>query len=257
MKYPEVIYFENELEDEFSKGGINPIKIDENYRYEGGKFRSVSRAVFYHVLAKIIAGLYLPLGWGHKVYGREKMRGYKSFFLYGNHTNPVADALIPTMLNPGKSTYVIVHPDNVSMPVLGKITPSLGAIPLPDDRKAYKNFLLYIDKLVEKKRVIMIYPEAHIWPFYTHIRPFKHDSFHYPVKYNTPVFCFTNTYQKRKFLKKPKIVTYVSGPFFPDESLSKPDRTKKLRDEVYDAMVKNSSYNTVELIKYIRKENEQ
>lgn len=254
MNLPQVIYYENELEDEFSQGGITPKKIDENYKYEGGPFRPMARGFFYHFLAKILARIYLFLGWNHKVVGREKLKGYRSYFIYGNHTNPVADALIPTMINPGGSTYVVVHPDNVSIPVLGRITPALGAIPLADDRKAYKNFSAYMDRLVEKKRQIAIYPEAHIWPFYTKIRPFKHDSFHYPVKYKLAVFCFTNTYQKKAFGKKPRIVTYIEGPFFPDSSLSKPEQTRKLRDQVYQAMVENSKKNTVEMIKYVKKE---
>ena len=45
--------------------------------------------------------------------------------MYGNHTNAVADALIPTMVSHPADTYVIVHPNNVSMPIFGKVTPYL------------------------------------------------------------------------------------------------------------------------------------
>jgi len=81
------------------------------------------------------------------------------FFLYGNHTNAIADALIPTMLRCPLGAYVIVHANNVSMPILGKITPCLGAIPLPDDKVAMKNFNEAIEHLVEKKQCITIYPD--------------------------------------------------------------------------------------------------
>ena len=40
------------------------------------------------------------------------------------------------------------------------------------------------------------------------------------MQFDVPVFCFTNTYQKRKFSSKHRIVTYVDGPFFADKSLS-------------------------------------
>ncbi len=102
--------------------------------------------------------------------------------------------------------------------------------------------------------MIAIYPEAHIWPYYTKIRPFDEKSFRYPVDFDKPVFSFTNTYQKRKFSKKPKMVTYVDGPFFPDASVPKKARQLKLRNEVYDAMTKRSQANNIEVIKYLKEE---
>lgn len=65
----------------------------------------------------------------------------------------------------------------------------------------------------------MIYPEAHIWPFYTGIRPFPDTSFRYPVQQKLPVFCLTNTYQRRGKSHIPQIVTYLDGPFYPDAEL--------------------------------------
>ncbi len=252
MKYPEVIYYNDELNDEFSAGGITPRKIDESYRYEGTVFRPLVRFLFYHIIAKPAAFLFLKLKFGHRIIGREKFRTVKgSYFMYGNHTNPIPDALIPTMLRPLKGAYVIVHADNVSIPYLGRVTPAMGAVPLPEGREAYKNFTACITGLVERGQVIAIYPEAHIWPYYTHIRNFRADSFHYPVTYDKPVFCFTNTYRRRRHSKTPRIVTYVDGPFYPDSSLRKPRRVKDLRDRVYEAMVRRSKSSDVELIKYI------
>ena len=173
--------------------------------------------------------------------------------MYGNHTQDIADALIPTMVNGLKDTYVIVHPNNVSMPYLGRITPSMGAIPLPDDIKASKNFIKCISKRVSQKHVIMIYPEAHIWPYCTFIRPFKDLSFRYPIEYNKPAFCFVNIYKPRKN-GKVKLETHIEGPFFPDSSLSNKDARIKLRNEIYDSMVKLSKLNEVEVIKYVEGE---
>ena len=149
---------------------------------------------------------------------------------------------------------MIVHPNNVSMPVLGKITPALGALPLPDTLKAAKNFNNAIKKVVDKGACLLIYPEAHIWPYYTGIRPFKSASFGYPLKLDAPVFCFTNTYQKRRFFKTPRMVTYIDGPFYADKSLSTAESKEKLRNEVYEAMCRRSKENNVEMIKYVKAE---
>ena len=176
------------------------------------------------------------------------------YFMYGNHTQDIGDAFCPSLLDPKKETYVIVHPNNVSMPFLGKITPFLGALPLPDDAKAAKNFNKAIKHKIDKNYCVTIYPEAHIWPYYTKIRPFKDTSFGYPIKLGTKVFCFTNTYQKRRFRKTPRIVTYIDGPFTTDESLSLKEQRESLRNQVYEAMCKASSNNNVEIIKYIKVE---
>ena len=250
-----VIYYDNELEDEFSTAKITPRKIDETYDYTGGLPRAIGRLFFYYIVARPRAFVFLKLKFHHKIIGKEALKQYKDtgFFLYGNHTNAIADALIPSMIAYPKGVYEIVHPNNVSMPVLGRITPSLGAIPLPDDKSALKGFLKAIDHAVKNNACICIYPEAHIWPYYTDIRNFKDASFRYPVQYNKPVFCFTNTYQKKRG-KTPRIVTYVEGPFFPDESLPPKDRKKELRDRVFAAMKKNTVYNNVTLVRYERKE---
>jgi 1-acyl-sn-glycerol-3-phosphate acyltransferase len=253
VKLPEVIYYENELEDEFSTAVITPKKIDETFDYEGGFWRRLGRALLYHLLAKPLAWLFLKLRFGHRVVGAEKLKAARGqgYFLYGNHTNAAADALIPTILQFWGSTYVIVHPNNVSMPVFGHITPALGAIPLPDTTGAMKHFLECVKNHIQKGRVITIYPEAHIWPYYTKIRPFKNDAFAYPVQLHTPVYCFTNTYQKRSFFKTPRIVTYVEGPFYPDNTQKKPLQREDLRNQVYTAMCQNAAHNTIQRIRYI------
>lgn len=247
-----IIYYEDELTDEFSTAKINPKRIDESYQYEGGKLWKVGRLFWYHILAKPIAWVYLKLSFGHKIINKGILKDARKegYFLFGNHTNPLPDALIPTMLNFTGSVFVIVHPNNVSMPVGGRITPSLGAIPLPDTKEAFKNFMKTLEHRVAQKAVIMIYPEAHIWPYYTKIRPFVSDSFHYPILFHAPVYCFTNTYQKRRFRKKPRIVTYVDGPFFPNTDLPRKEQKQDLRDRVYEKMVERSKENTVEYIHY-------
>jgi 1-acyl-sn-glycerol-3-phosphate acyltransferase len=250
------IYYKDELSDEFSDVSITPKTIDGSYVYLRDSFLGKCIHFFcYCVIAKPLAYVFLKLAFHHKIIGKYKLKSCKKgYFLYGNHTNAIADALIPTFVSFPKSVSVIVHPNNVSMPVLGKITPYLGALPLPDDREAMKHFADAIQTRVSENKCVMIYPEAHIWPYYTDIRPFGNASFHYPVSLNAPVYCFTNTYQKRKHGSRPRIVTYIDGPFFADESLSKKSQREALRNQVYTAMKQRAEENTVTLIQYIKQE---
>lgn len=256
-KEQRVIYYSDELNDEFSGDNIVPKRIDGDYRYiRNGTLGKIAHIFFYRMIATPLAFLYMKLHFHHKIVNRQVLKEAKekSYYIYGNHTHFLADALIPTMVSFPKAISVIVHPNNVSMPLLGRITPSLGALPLPDDKKACKNFMEAMEQIMKKKGSIMIYPEAHIWPFYTDIRPFVDTSFRYPVKEKAAVFSLTNTYQKRRFSKIPRIVTYMDGPFYPDESKTAKVQKEQLRDQVYKSMKERAKCNNIEIVKYIKVE---
>ena len=253
----QIIYYKDELEDEFSSAVIVPKKIDGNYPYiRKGIWKKFTHFFWYRIIGTPLAFLYLKLYFGHKIINKSVLKEAKDkgFIQYGNHTHFLADAFIPSMISLPKDNYVIVHPNNVSMPYLGRITPSLGAMPLPDGAKAARNFLQALETRLKEKQAVTIYPEAHIWPYYTKIRPFKATSFRYPIQYKVPVYCFTNTYQKRKFTKIPKIVTYVDGPFYPKEGLNGKKQREELKNRIYETMVMRSKNSNLERIQYKKAE---
>lgn len=251
-KAVKTIYYTDELNDEFSTAKITPKKIGADYNYIGNYAKPFWQFFWYKMIARPIGYLFLKIHYGHRIVGKTKLKPFrkKGYFLYANHTNDVGDAFIPSMVAFPKSVYVIVHPNNVSMPVLGRITPFLGALPLPDDMQSAKNFNNAIKHYYEKNNVIMIYPEAHIWPYYTKIRNFRDSSFAYPITNDAPVFCFTNTYQKRRFRNTPRIVTYINGPFYPSDEGSLKEKKKVLRDIVYENMDKETIHNNVVRVRY-------
>ncbi len=255
MKKRRVVFYYDEKKDDFAGDNITPKKIDENYKYNKGS--SLVRFFWYRMIATPIAYLYIKLVFGQRTVGAEKLEPYKDrgYFIYGNHTHNIADACIPNLLNVRQKNYIIVHPNNVSMPVLGKITPYLGALPLPDNRAAYANFNEAIKMRTEEGSSITIYPEAHVWPYYTGIREFDDASFSYPVKHGAPVFCFTNTYQKRAHGGRPRIVTYVDGPFFADSSRSVREQRRELRDRVIFSMRERAKNSNVNIVEYVKREN--
>ena len=252
-----IIYYTDELNDEFSDAKITPRVIDGSYVYVyKSLWKKFTHFFWLRIVAHPIAFCYLKFKYHHKFINKKVIKPYKkdAYFLYGNHTHNLCDAFIPPKISGWTDAHVIVNPENVSIKGMGNVVLSLGAIPLPADRDAMKNFIACIETRVKERKVIAIYPEAHIWPYYTKIRPFKDMSFRYPIEYNKPVFSFTNVYLKRKHGKTPTIHTYIDGPFFPDLSISKPEARKKLRDMVYNQMVERSKENTVEVIKHMKKE---
>ena len=100
-RYPSVIEYEDELNDEFSPAKIKPRIIDGSYRYErNGLLGRAARFFWYRLVFFPIAALYAKLAFAHRIVGREKLLPYRKtgFFLYGNHTQPVGDALMPPLL---------------------------------------------------------------------------------------------------------------------------------------------------------------
>ena len=112
-------------------------------------------------------------------------------------------------------------------------------------------------RLKKQRKCLVIYPEAHVWPYATKIRKFPAGgkSFKYAVRNNLPVFTMTTTYHKRKNSKRdlPRMDIYVDGPFFPDPELSDEENQEMLAEKVYESMKKNAKKNTYEYFKYIKK----
>lgn len=255
----QTVYYTDERKDEFAGDHIIPKVIDGSYRYVDDRlWWRLCRFVSYRLIAMPIAFLYCKLSLHSTFRNRQTLKQARrtGCFVYGNHTQQIGDPFLPNLALFPRSVYMIVHPNNVSMKVLGKITPYLGALPLPADRAAMANFREAIRTRIRQGNVIMVYPEAHIWPYYTGIRDFPATSMKFPVELDMPSFALTTTYRKRRFGRRPRTVTYLDGPFYPDQELPPRARAKALRDQIYGVMVMRSRENDCEYIRYIKREEE-
>ena len=246
MRNQKVIYYSDELNDEFSEAQITPRVIDKDFRYFHNKLWDICSLVIQNVLSMPIKLLYQKYKFHLKYVGREKLKECRDrgYFIYGNHTQPFADTFIPSVANYPHRNFFIVNPENVSMPGMHVLVEMLGAIPIPCDIGGMKNFVRAVEDKIKRNYSVTIYPEAHIWPYYTGIRNFSASSFGYPCYMNKPVFTMTNCYQKRVIGKYPKVVTYIDGPFYPDTSLPMKERKEKLREECHATMERRAKENS-------------
>ena len=180
-------YYNDELNDDFAedKGKINPIKIDENYKYiHKNLLWNITAIILYRIIFSIPVYIHTKIKYKFEIVNKEALKKEKKngYFIYGNHTNEFIDPFFPTFITFPKRVYVIANADNVSIPGLKTAIRMLGALPVPDNIKASKNFFKAIKYYINKNRVIAIYPEAHVWPFYTKIRNYKSVSFKYPIE---------------------------------------------------------------------------
>ncbi len=253
------VYYTDELGDDFAltRDAIKARRPEGGFRYEHHFLLWRAGAwMLYRVVATPIVWAYCKAVYGLRIQGRRKILTVRGgCFLYGNHTQNIIDAFLPTMAAFPKRCNIITAPDAVSIPVIRHITPMLGAIPLPDSFEEIRAFQKTIKKSAEKGRALAVYPEAHIWPYYNKIRPFSDESFVYPCKYGVPAVPFTVTYRSRRILRKlPPAVTLVIGdPVYADRELSAREARRKMRDEVYEQMCR-ASEDSYEYIRYVKRQ---
>ena len=252
MKKEEKIYYYESYTDDFIESKNQNYKLNEDYKW-------IHKNIFYrccsdliYILAYVIGLFYCKFILHVKIKNRKVLKKYnkQGFFLFGNHTQPIGDVFIPATICKNKRIYVVVSQSNLGVTGIGPLLPMLGALPIPNSIKKMSKFYKAIETRIKQKKCVVIYPEAHVWPYLTQIRPFGTSAFKFPINSNVPSFCMTTTYYKRKFGKKPGIIVYVDGPFKPDEKLNKREKEEQLCNKILQCMKNRSKNSTYEYIKY-------
>ena len=255
------VYYQDEWNVDFAGTKIQPTVIDQHFRYHHkNPIWRFFAFLFYYCIAFPLIWIYERVFLRVKFVNKKalkKLQGKPCFF-YGNHTGFI-DAFTPNLLSFPRSNKILVSPDTVSIPCMKNIVQMLGAIPVPTHRNGFKNFLNAVERH-HKKSNITIYPEAHIWPYYTGVRKFKSTSFAYPVKLHAPIVVFFTAYTKPKGLfswfRKANVTVYVSEPIYPDESLSEKAAQNELCERAYAFMKEKSAFSNYELISYVKVESD-
>lgn len=251
MNKERIRYYKDFTED-FEKAPEQNMRLSEDYRYIREKRGEKFFSALIYALAVVFGFPFCKLHLGVKYKNRKAFRAVKKqgAFIYANHTQPVGDVFLPALACFPKRIYTVVSPANLSLPVIGKVLPYLGALPVADTLSNMKKFNSAVERRIKDGKIVTIYPEAHVWEYCTQLRPFSETSFKYPVRHGVPVFAMTVTYQKRRFGKKPKTTVYLDGPFYSDENLSSRDRVNDLHQRVYSRMQMRIRHSNYDYIKY-------
>ena len=249
----ETRYYEN-FTDDFEETANQNYVLPNDYRWIKTDFGSRFLSAIIYALAVFFGFFYCKFGLRlKKIHGRKKLKKFNGkYFLYGNHTQPVGDVFLPAMSAFPKRIYTVVGTANYGIPVIGKILPYLGALPVKETLSGLKNLGNAISTRISQGHPVVIYPEAHVWEYYTEIRPFPLTSFKFPTAENTPVFSSTVVYQKTKISKRPKAEIYIDGPFYGEGETTK-ERAENLKNKVFDKMTERSKLSNYEYIQYIKK----
>lgn len=261
VKKTKIAYYSDERRDDFNEVGLKRVPVPEGYKYKRtNPINNFFSGILYHGIAKPFIGLYCVCH-GIRIKGRKnlKLLEGQGAYIYSNHVS-ISDVFKfqAQVFFFGRRVNILGYSDSLSMPIVRNLCRALGYLPLPlkDDLKNMIALTDAMDFYIKKRQYVLIYPEAHIWPYYTKIRNFSSGSFNYPAMSEAPVVPLVTTWRKPKIGKKPKQTIYIGQPIFPLEELSASDNKNYLYEECLKAMKKMSeSIEQFEYIKYIKKEN--
>ncbi len=245
----EVRYYSS-FTDDFEKSANQNFKLPKDYKWVRTDIISKFLSGLIYGLAVIFGGAYCRLFLHMKITGRKNIKNMKGdFFVFGNHTQPVGDVFIPALCVLPKRIYTVVSTANYGIPIISKILPFLGALPVVDSLHGMKELNKAMEQRLKKGHPIVIYPEAHVWEYYTDIRPFSDTSFKFPVKFDKSSFAMTVTYRRAKHFKRPIMEVFIDGPFYPQGDTAK-EKTSNLHAQVYAAMQERSKNSDFAYIEY-------
>lgn len=249
MSKTKVRFYES-FTDDFEVTANQGYALRSDYKWvRDDVFSKILSAVVY-ALAVVFSTLYCRLFLHMRVKGRENLKGIKGgFFIYGNHTQPIGDVFIPALCVLPKRIYTVVSTANYGIPLIGKILPYLGALPVTDTLHGIRELNVGVSKRIAQGHPIVIYPEAHVWEYYTGIRPFPDTSFTFPARLDKAVFSMTVTYKKSRLFKRPRMDVYIDGPFFAEGTAVK-EKAESLHKKVYSVMQERCKLSNAEYIKY-------
>lgn len=251
-KKTKTIYWKDELNDDFDEVGLKRPPVPKNYQYLR-KLHVLSWMAYYFI-ARPILGTYCFFH-GIRVKGKKNLKAVKKtgYFLYSNHV-AISDVFKFSSYALWRRVNIIGYSDTLSLKGIGGLVRALGYLPIPDDIDNMKKLKEATRVLVNKKEVVLIYPEAHIWPYYTKIRNFKDVSFTYPAEFNKPVVPAVTIFTGKPN-RKPRQTIIFGKPIFPNPELTPLENKRELHEQCLLQMKDIASrYPQVEYIEYIKVE---
>lgn len=256
-KKTHVIYWHDELHDDFDQIISKRPPLKSGYKFiRSNHFANFFGNILYYVIAVPILFTFSYLT-GMRVKGRKNLKAAKKTgaFIYSNHVSVPDTYKMASSVCLGKRVNILGYTDSLSVPVLRAIVKQLGFLPLPlgqdpENKAALVEAMRYY--IHKKHQMVVIYPEAHIWPYYTEIRNFKVQTMKYPAIINAPVVPVVTCWRKVWWSKKPKQTIKIGTLILPKAELSQEDNIQYLYNETLAQMkALAASEKQVEYIKYI------
>ncbi|GAX02622.1 1-acyl-sn-glycerol-3-phosphate acyltransferase [Secundilactobacillus pentosiphilus] len=250
FKKGQTVYYGDTSED-IVETTQQDFRLPADYRWQTNALTTILRHLFQFMIqlfARFYCRWILHI---HYVNRQLVKKASEGCYLYANHTQQTGDVFSPFCV--ANHPAILISPANLGIPVVGKLLPLGGGLPISSSLHQLKTFNDAVYQRLDAGDTVVIYPESHLWPYATDIRPLDHTSFHYPANHPAPVYTMTTTYQKSRWHRHPNVTVYLDGPFQPDISLPIKSRQKKLHEQVTAQLQKRSRNSTYQYVIYKRR----
>lgn len=165
-----------------------PLKFElkDNYKYISNSFlfNTISNVIFIPI-GIILAGLNRLL-FGFRVLNKENIVATSGFVSVSNHIHPMDCTMIGLVYYP-RRVYFPTLQTNFKIPFIRHLIRILYAIPIPKDSSQKKIFYKQINGALNNRKIVQMYPEGSLWPYYEEIRNFKYGAFKMAVEADVPI----------------------------------------------------------------------
>lgn len=219
----------------------------ENRKHLSFKAKSVLAVTLAKIATKVINK-------DTAIVGIEKIpKNLDGVIITSNHFSPLENTVIRHLTNAlgRKKLGIISQTSNFAMTgIIGFLMNYANTIPISTDPRYLAGDFLSIlkEKLVDKKEVILLYPEQEMWFNYRKPRPPKNGAYFYSTKLNIPIIsCFVemvdlNVDDTAEF-RKVKYVLHVLDVLYPDPHKTARENTEYLSE--MDFRLKKECYEKV------------
>ena len=208
------------------------------------KYKFIKRNFIFNLISNII---FIPIGillyiinkvlFGFKVIDKRKIIKDSGFVSVSNHIHPMDCTMIGLIYYPKRVYYPTIE-RNFKIPFIRHLIRLLYAFPIPQNKKYKDNFYKDINNALNNNKIIQMYPEGSMWPYYENVRHFKTGAFKMAVDANKPIqpikFLFEENNGIYSLYKKKKcIVAKVLDPIYPNNNLEYSLRIEDLKERCY------------------------
>ena len=198
------------------------------------------------VIKKIIYNFVKEFNEDTEIIGLENIENINTgAIITSNHFSPKDSTPIIYALKKVKKDNkfnIVIKDNNLAMDGLfGFIMNHFNTIPLSKDKEyTEKKFMPTIEKLLNKKHLILIYPEQEMWFNYRKIRNLKPGAYHLASKFKVPIIpCFVEMKEKPgeyddDGFNKLKFILHIMTPIYPKKDKSLKENKEMMHDTDYN-----------------------
>lgn len=220
---------------------INPIDwdncypVDQNFKYIHKGFKTEFKNFFYNIFEIKPFIKMINKNFQTKVHGLENLKGIEGAIATCNHVNIFDCIVIKGSLKHNK-VYFTAAPFNNQKGHFGDLMRAGGMLPISDNLSAMRNLNSAISELLNKKAIVVFYPEQAMWLYYKKPRPYKDGAYHYATKNNKPILPMFITFEDsdkldEEGLAKQIFHLHIMKPIYPKKELSLKENIEYLKNE--------------------------